>query len=114
MEIKGDEEGLDAHEEIKNWVARRITGYLVFRTTLIEGPNGEKERASCSENEQHINGVVGRKWKKLSEEERKSYAEFAEEQRKVVMKEIKSAEYQENIDEFVENIVAKVKHLKKV
>lgn len=73
---------------LNDWLNRRLTGYLIFQNTLNSDPDGADERQGYAEKGIHLNRVMGVKWKKLSEKERGEYKKIAQDQRKVIKKEL--------------------------
>lgn len=93
-------------EELRLSLNRKITGYLVFKNTIMGELRG-------LEKGMHINHLVGEKWKKLSRDEKENYEIFANTQRKVIKKEIEAARQQGDVSDSLEALSMKVKKLKK-
>jgi len=90
-ENKKDEKS--PQELLKDWINRRITGYLVFRNTncLEKGEKGVKKEGSDGTVE-HLNKSMGAMWKGLSDKDKGIYLKIANHYRKLFKGQVDSLE----------------------
>ena len=67
-----------AAEPLRDWINRRITGYLIFRNTVKAYPGYMEELKKKNEEEYgHMNKAMGNIWRNLDSQERSLYDDIA-------------------------------------
>lgn len=92
---------------LHDWINRRVTGYLIFQNTMHD-EGLEKER-----DDDHLNRITGKMWKKLSKTEQEEYKSLALKTRVEFKKEFQDVdkdspelpELQELIDQKLKKVV---------
>lgn len=96
--------------KLKDWINRRITGYLIFQNTLNYHPEISKEKSDCSGLGVHFNQMVGHKWKNLSRDEKEEYKNIAKECRERFRKDLNDAD---DLGDLFANFDAQIKKIKR-
>ena len=93
---------------LHDWINRRVTGYLIFQNTMHD-QGLEKERE-----DDHLNRIAGKKWKKLTKAEKEEYKSLALSTRVLFKKEFREVDKDDpDWSELQELIDQKLKRVKK-
>lgn len=98
---------------LNDWINRRITGYLIFQNTMNTDPEETKDKAAYIEKGMHLNSVMGKKWKSLTEKEKEEYRALAKEYRKPFKLEVQHLENFASVNDLLETLDEKIKKIKK-